>query len=403
MIGDPSGRSSERQMLTEAQLDRNIAGISKDIQKFLDFEASPSSSSSSSSLHSTPFNSLALLLNNASWFSPLHVIPFFRDVGRHFRMGAMLAKDSVSSRLSSESGMSFTEFTYQVLQAYDFMHLYRTHGVSVQIGGTDQWGNITAGVDLIKRDAAAASRASGAADDALAPEPQVFGLTLPLLTTSTGQKFGKSMGNAPIWLAAPTTGADATSTASTSTSSPYQLYQYFLSTADADVVRYMRLFTDYSLEEIAALETEFAGVDNQRLCRLLAEAVTRLVHGEAGLAQARASTAALFGGEALSADQFASIDEFLRVFVGVPQLRVPRATIVGRSIVDVAVQVGLAKTRGEVKRLVASGGLYLNNAKVATETHALTDDDLVVAKRVCLLRSGKKKQFVVIVDDDAGA
>lgn len=277
---------------------------------------------------------------------------------------------------------------------------------------TLRWGNITAGIDLIKREAAAAARnnaaaaasssnsnshssTAAAASAVPSSDPRVFGLTLPLLTTASGAKFGKSAGNAPIWLTAPRPG-DESSAASSQTSSPYQLYQYFLSTADSDVIRYLKLFTDYSLDEIAALQSSSSP---QHLVRVLAESVTRLVHGESGLQQAQASTAALFGGGPASFDELArthSFGEFLRLFEGVPQRTLPRSEILGRSLVDLAIQLGLVKTKAEGRRLIAAGGLYLNNGKVTTESRVLTESDLLVAGRICVLRSGKKHQAVLI-------
>jgi tyrosyl-tRNA synthetase len=421
LIGDPSGRSSERNLLSGAELQRNIDGITRDISRFLEFAPTSTDAPAATSTAiggAAAFDSRALLLNNASWFSALHVIPFFRDVGRHFRVNIMLTKDSVASRLSSTSGMSFTEFSYQLLQAYDFMHLHKTHQCAVQIGGSDQWGNILSGIDLIRRDAATAHREKqleihgAAAVESAAPEVQVFGLTLPLLTTAAGVKFGKSMGNSPIWLSAPTAaestaamnaayaptvgGAPAVLLKST-TSSPYEFYQYFLnSTADVDLIRYLKLFTDLSLEEIAALEAEHYGKNNPLLGRILAESVTRIVHGDAGVLAAQAATSALFGGKL---DGLASLADFLSVFAGVPTRQFARSDLLARPVVDLAVEVGLAKSKGEARRLIAAGGVYINNERLTSDAHIIATSDLLMGERVCVLRSGKKKQFVLLVRD----
>ena len=432
MIGDPSGRSTERQMMTEEQLQYNIRGISQDIKKFITFKedekersastSSATSTPSSSPPTSTPISSSSgLLVNNATWFSSFHVIPFFRDVGRHFRMSTMLSKESVSSRLQSENGMSFTEFTYQILQAYDFMHLYKTHGASVQIGGSDQWGNITAGVELIKRDAAATAASTGNVKSSSTSsntsastspsvtrsdsEPQVFGLTLPLLTTASGQKFGKSMGNAPIWLSSappppPVSLSSTFSPSAPSISSPYQFYQYFLSTGDVDVVRFMKLFTDLSVDEIETLARDHAA-DPKYLTRRLAEEVTRIVHGENGLKEAQSTSAALFSKDGTTAlESCTDLAALTSILVGVPQLHLRRDEVVGRSMMDLVIQVGLAKTKSEVKRLVASGGLYCNNIKVEAENRPIEPKDFILQGRACVFRSGKKKQAVIIIKED---
>ena len=442
MVGDPSGRSAERNMMSSQQIDANIRGISKDIQKFLVFEqptqqpatqTKDAAADASPAAASIPPHARSLLLNNASWIGSLRLLDFLRDVGRHFRMGPMLAKDSVSSRLKSAEGMSFTEFSYQTLQAYDFLHLHKQHGCSIQIGGSDQWGNITAGVELIQREAMmrhtqqqlqqqqAGSSSASAAPPAPFVPPQVFGLTLPLLTTSDGQKFGKSMGNAPIWLAAPpkegedagagaVTGASPASAASsTYSSSPYALYQHFLSrTSDADVVRFLRLFTDLSLERIDELEaTHMRGPPEHRnapaLCKVLAEEVTRIVHGEDGLASAQRSTAALFGASGVDAMASLSLAEFREVFAGVPSLLRPRAEILSMSCIDVAVAVGAARTRAEARRLVTAGGMYLNGRKIGglpeAEEKLQAADLQCGGHRAAVLRTGKKKQFVITCAD----
>ena len=324
----------------------------------------------------------------------------------------MLAKDSVASRMASDSGMSFTEFTYQILQGYDFMHLHKSHGVTVQVGGTDQYGNITAGIELIKRDhatAAATAISSRRPDSPPLPEPQVFGLTLPLLTTSDGRKFGKSMGNAPIWLTSPQelpSGVQSDSEVTQATSSPYQLYQYFLATPNSDLIRYFKLFTDYTLSEIEQLEKDYLLADNprpQQLARLLAEAITHIVHGEAGVASAQQSSSTLFGsltgGEGEDVFSGRSLIEVLASLSGVPQLHLPRADLVDRSLVDLFVLLSLTKTKAEARRLIANGGAYINGKRIENEAQRVRKEDLRIAERACLLRCGKKKQAVVIMEE----
>jgi tyrosyl-tRNA synthetase len=414
MIGDPSGRSTERNMISEEILQKNIKGITKDIRKFLVFEQEdqsltlPDASTNAApstvpapSLPVIPSHAHSLLLNNASWFTSISLLPFLRNIGKHFRLGNMLGKESVSSRLNSPNGMSFTEFCYQLLQAYDFLYLFKTKNVSIQIGGTDQWGNITAGVELIQREAAASVSKQHPQTPVSAP-PQVFGLTLPLLTTSDGHKFGKSMGNAPIWLAAPSNDTDSDTPNSTQTSSPYELYQYFLTrTSDTDVIRFLRCFTDHSLTDIALMEQKYKN-DPQTLCKILAESVTRLVHGESGLLAAQTSTAALFGG--VSELESLPLNDFIRVFAGVPSIHLSlNSQVLGRSVTELAVNSGACKTKAEAKRLISQGGLYVNNIKVNSPDKTITLTDLLCKQRVCLLRSGKKKQFVIFCEPDPEA
>jgi tyrosyl-tRNA synthetase len=382
-----------------------------------------------------------LLLNNVDWFGSMSLLPFLRDVGRHFRLGTMLGKESVSSRMKASSssangaesqGMSFTEFCYQVLQGYDFLHLHRERQCSIQVGGSDQWGNITAGVELAQRDFAASP---AAASNSNSQPPQVFGLTLPLLTTADGQKFGKSTG-APIWLAAPPKSSgnggaqhSQSQPQQQQCSSPYELYQFFLTrTADADLGRFLRLFTDYSLDQIRAWEAEYlhcSAPNPKALARILAEAVTTLVHGAEGLKEAQRATAALFGdGESGgnsgggNAEQLSalSFDEFQRVFAGVPSVRLGRSSLESSPplLTELCVLLGAAKTKAEAKRLLAGGGLYLNGSKLlapvspSSDAHTTTtaarrldpQTDLLHQGRALILRAGKKKQFVLFVEDD---
>jgi tyrosyl-tRNA synthetase len=348
MIGDPSGKSDERTLLTEEAVAENVIGIRENLERFLDFD------------HTT---APAAIVNNNDWFATYGFVPFLRDIGKHFRMGSMLSKESVKSRLSSEAGMSFTEFSYQLLQGYDFLHLLDAHGCTMQLGGSDQWGNITAGTDLIRK-------LRGA---------DAYGLTLPLVCDSTGQKFGKSAGNA-VYL-------------SEAKTSCYDFYQFFVRSTDADVGRFLKVFTFLSLAEIAELERCVEEAPERREAqKRLAEEVTRNVHGEAGLAKALRSTAVLHG-EAMDG---LNADDLMTVFVDVPSGELAMEAIGGQPVLNVAAEAGLCKSRGEARRLIQSGGLYLNNVRVAAPEATVTDGDIIDG-RMLVLRSGKKRYLVVRV------
>lgn len=349
LIGDPSGRSKERNLLTAEQVERNLEGIKENLSRFLDFN--PGSANP------------AILVNNYDWFKTITFLDLLRDVGPYFRMGVMLSKDSVKKRLEAEDGMSFTEFCYQILQGYDFLHLHKTYGCTVQIGGSDQWGNITAGTELVRR--------------VLGKE--VFGMTFPLVCDSTGKKFGKSEGNA-IFLAAKKT-------------SVYDFYQFFLRTMDADVIRYLKIFTFLPMERIAELEQCVATAPEKRAAQtVLAEELTRCVHGEAGLAIARKATEVLFGGsiEGLSADQLEQI------FASVASATLPRAEVVGQPLIDVLTAAKMFASKGEARRLVQQGGLSLNSVKVSAADAVVQTTDLIEG-RLAVVRSGKKNYFVLKV------
>ena len=348
MIGDPSGKSDERTLLTEEAVAENVVGIRENLERFLDFE------------HPT---APAAIVNNNEWFATTGFVPFLRDVGKHFRMGSMLSKESVKSRLSSDAGMSFTEFSYQLLQGYDFLHLLDQHDCTLQLGGSDQWGNITAGTDLIRK-------LRGA---------DAYGLTLPLVCDSTGQKFGKSAGNA-VYLSEEKT-------------SCYDFYQFFVRSADADVVRFLKVFTFLSIAEIEELERCVQTAPERREAqKRLAEEVTRHVHGEAGLAKALRSTAVLHG-EAMDG---LNADDLMAVFVDVPSGELSLEEIEAQPVVNVAAAAGLCKSRGEARRLIQSGGLYLNNVRVAAPEATVAASD-VIDGRLLVLRSGKKRYLVVRV------
>jgi tyrosyl-tRNA synthetase len=350
MIGDPSGKSAERNLLSEDEVRRNQEGIRENLSRFLDFEHA---------------GAPAAIANNYDWLGSFTFIEFLRDVGKHFRMGAMLGKDSVRSRLSSESGMSFAEFSYQLLQGYDFLHLYDAEGCMVQIGGSDQWGNITAGIDLVRK-----LRAT-----------EVYGLTIPLLCDSGGQKFGKSEGNA-VYL-------DHRKT------SYYDFYQFFLRTTDEDVLRFMKVFTFLPVEEIDAFaEAVRMRPERREAQKRLAEEVTRLVHGEEGLRTAQRASAVLFGQslEGLRAE------DLVGVFRDVPSATLPMTVVLDSCVVDLAVAAGFCRSKSEARRLIQNGGFYLNNARVACPDTRLAASD-VIDGAVVVLRSGKKTFHLVKISD----
>ena len=339
LIGDPSGKSAERNMLTVEQVAVNKAGIRENLAKILDFDGP----------------NAAIMVDNYDWYKGTSAIEFLRDIAINFRVPQMLAKESVKKRLeASEGALTFTEFSYQILQGNDFLHLYDNYGCQMEVGGADQWGNITAGTDLVHR-----MRGKSA-----------FGLTFPLLLDSTGKKFGKSEGNA-LFLNGEMTPV-------------FDWYQYFLRAADADVIRYLKVFSMKSLEEIAALEAEMKAHPEARIPqKALAEELTLLVHGEEGLAKAKAATEALYAKK--SAGDIAKADN-------VPSANVALADAVGKPVFAVAAAAGMFKSNGEARRMAAQGGLSLNDAKI-DEKRVFASDD--VKEGVAVLRSGKKNYFVL--------
>ena len=347
LIGDPSGKSTERNLLSAEQVAHNLEGIKENLSRFIDFN--PSSPNP------------AVMVNNYDWFKDITFIELLRDVGRYFRMGVMLSKDSVKKRMEAEDGMSFTEFCYQILQGYDFLHLYKTHGCTMQIGGSDQWGNITAGTELVRR--------------VLGKE--VFGMTFPLVCDSTGKKFGKSEGNA-IFL-------DARKT------SVYDFYQFFLRAMDADVIRYLKIFTFLSMERIAELEQALVAAPEKREAQqVLAEELTRAVHGEAGLATAKQTTEVLFGGsvEGLSAATLETI------FANVPSATLNAAEVIGKPAFEVIAAAGMMPSKSEARRLVQQGGLSINSVRIAGLEKVFETADFIEG-RLAVLRSGKKNFFLL--------
>ena len=338
MIGDPSGKSAERNLLDEAQLDANIAGIRKQLGRFIDFG-----------------DGRALLLNNYDWMKGFTYLQFLREVGKHFSVNMMLAKDSVSSRIEKEQGISYTEFSYMLLQGYDFLHLHRAHDCTVQVGGSDQWGNITAGIELVRR----------------VDGKEAFGLTMPLVTTSNGQKFGKTeQGN--IWL-------DAART------TPYALYQFFLNTDDRDVGKFLRFYTELDEAKIVELdETVRSAPEKREAQRVLAIEVCTLVHGAGEAQKAGETTRALFDrkGGALIAPPDA------------PSTNLSTSEL-GLSLVDLLVRTQLCASKGAARRDIDGGGIYVNDERMADPALAITVDN--VKGGLVLLRKGKKTYHVVRV------
>ena len=347
LIGDPSGKSVERKMLTVEQVSHNVECIKENLSRFLKFD--------------DPVNP-AILVNNYDWYKNVSAISFLRDICVNFRVPQMLAKESVKKRLeATDGGMTFTEFSYQILQGYDFLHLYDTYHCTLEIGGADQWGNITAGTDLVHR-------LRGA---------EVYGLTFPLVCDSTGKKFGKSEGNA-VFL-------DAKKT------SYYDFYQFFMRAMDADVIRYLKIFTFLPMERIAELEQSLKTAPEKHEAQAaLAEEMTRMVHGEKGLSVAKAATSALFGGslEGLGAADLESI------FANVKSATLPREQVIGRPLIDVLAAAKMFASKGEGRRMLQQGGVSVNNVKVTGLDRALGAADLVEG-RLAVLRSGKKNFFLL--------
>ncbi len=345
LIGDPSGKSAERNMLTVEQVEEHKKGIRENLSRILDFEG----------------DNPAVLVDNYDWYKGTSAIEFLRDIAVNFRVPQMLAKESVKKRLeASEGALTFTEFSYQILQGNDFLHLYDNYGCTLEVGGADQWGNITAGTDLVHR----------------MRGKSVFGLTFPLLLDSAGRKFGKSEGNALFM--------DASMT------SVYDWYQYFLRAADEDVIRYLKVFSLKSLEEIADLEAQMKANPEARIPqKALAEELTTLVHGAAGLATAQGATQTLFGGAVAGK----SAAELETIFQDVKSAELPQADIVGKPVFMVAAAAGMFKSNGEARRMAVQGGLSLNGAKV-DDKRVFEASDLIDGK-VAILKQGKKNNFLL--------
>ncbi|MDX1430043.1 MAG: tyrosine--tRNA ligase, partial [Rhodothermales bacterium] len=340
----------ERVLLDRHQIDRNVEGLRQQIARFLDFDA--------------PGNA-AVMVNNADWLGEIRLVDFLRDTGKYFTVNYMLAKESVKRRLGNEDGLSFTEFSYMLLQAYDYLVLFDRYGCNLQMGGSDQWGNILAGADLIRRLRSA----------------RVHGMVFPLVTTASGTKFGKTEAGT-VWL-----DPDRTS--------PYKFYQFWLNTDDRDVVPYIRLFTWLEEPEIevllSALENDPAARDAQKK---LAEEVTRIVHGDDALAKAQTASAVLFGGDIHTM----GADDLLEVFEDVPSASIPGHDFSngGLDVVRLLTDAGLASSRGEARRLIRGGGIKINSRRVEDESESVRIEDAVDGK-VFVLRRGQKTYRLVKV------
>jgi tyrosyl-tRNA synthetase len=357
MIGDPSGKSQERQLLDQAQIEKNVKGITRVVQKFLSFEGPHA----------------ALLLDNYSWFKEMNMIQFLRDVGKHFTVNYMVAKESVRARLEDrEHGLSYTEFTYMLLQAYDFYVLNQKYGCSVQMGGADQWGNITAGNELIRRMNAQQGREA---------EP-VYGLTWPLVTKADGTKFGKTESGA-VWLTADRT-------------SPYQFYQFFIRTSDEEVIKLLKYFTFLSVEQIQELEHSLKTSPEKRLAQAaLAREVTILVHGEQEYQKAVKASEALFSQEIGQLDA----QSLLEVLADAPSTPCQRSELnAGLMLLDLLVKTGLCSSKGEAKKDIQGGGIYLNNLRMSDMGFKLGVEHLI-GGRYLVLRKGKKNHHLVSFEE----
>jgi len=352
MIGDPSGRSSERNLLSLEVIDANVAHIKTQLAPILDFE-----------VKSNP----AQLVNNADWLRRVLLTDFLRDTGKHFTVNYMLAKDSVKSRMErDDSGISYTEFTYMLLQAYDFQHLFDTHNCLAQTGGSDQWGNIVAGVELIRR----------------ARGQKAHALVYPLLTRADGSKFGKTAEGTSVWL-------------SPARTSPFRFYQYWFNSDDADVGTFLKQFTWLKAAEIAELESLVIEQPERREAqRRLAREVTRMIHGETALARAEQATAALFGGDISGLDA-ADIED---IFAEVPSSEIGAAALAGGglAVVDLLVGSGLASSKADARRKIQGGGIYLNNRRVGDAAATATTEEAIEG-RFLVLRQGKRQYHLVRV------
>ena len=350
LIGDPSGKTSERTLLSTDDVDANVRCIRAQLERFLDFGAAANP---------------ARLVNNADWLTSMSAMEFLRDVGKYFTVNYLLAKESVRRRLESEDGISYTEFSYSLLQAYDFLVLHDRYACRLQIGGSDQWGNIVGGTDLIRK---------------LRSAP-AHGLVMPLLTTAAGTKFGKTESGS-IWLDAERT-------------SPFQFYQFWLNSEDRDVVTYLKFFTFKSQEEIAELERETIEHPERRGAqRALAREVTAMVHSPNDVTRAERAAAVLFGGSLADA----TADDVLMVFGDAPSISVERASLEsGMGVADLAVKAGLAASKGDAGRLIKQGGLYVNDRRLNDERGQITMAD-AIGRSVIVLRKGQRERRIVKID-----
>jgi tyrosyl-tRNA synthetase len=350
MIGDPSGKSQERNLLSAEQIAANVAGVRAQLERFLDFDAATNP---------------AKIINNAEWLGAIDLLSYLRDVGKHFTVNYMLQKESVSRRIESTDGISYTEFSYLILQAYDFLQLFDRHQCTLQMGGTDQWGNITAGIELIRK----------------VRGKKAHGLVWPLMKTASGAKFGKTEAGT-VWLDPQRT-------------SPFKFYQFFLNTDDRDVIGYLKAFTWLDRATIDALERTVAEAAEKREAqRTLAREVTTMVHGVDELERAERASKVLFGGSVAEA----SVEDILMVFEDVQSLTMTRGEFEKLTAAELVTRTLLAASKGEATRLIKQGGIYLNDRRVTDERSAVTLDD-AIGGRVIVLRKGQRDRRVVKIDN----
>ena len=343
LIGDPSGKTQERQLLTREQVEQNLTGIKEQLARFLDFETK---------------NNPARIVNNADWLAPISMMEFLRDVGKYFTVNYLLGKESIQRRLESEDGLSFTEFSYPLLQAYDFLILFDHFNCVLQMGGSDQWGNILAGIDLIRR---------------LRSE-RAHGLVSPLVTSSTGIKFGKTEAGA-VWLDPALT-------------SPYRLYQFWINTDDRDVITYLKFFTFLTRQEIDEFQLSVqAEAHTRKAQRELARYVTEMVHGPTALESAVRASEVLFGKEISGL----SARDIQDIFADVPSSELEKSAVEGNTLTisDLLARAGVASSKGEARRLVEGGGICVNNRRVADPRQPVTLEEFIDGK-VIVLRKGQK-------------
>lgn len=349
MVGDPSGKSEERNLLSEDTLEYNQRGVKKQLEQFLDFDESKPN--------------CAVMVNNYDWFKNMGFLSFIRDVGKHITVNYMMAKDSVRKRIEGDTGMSFTEFTYQLIQGYDFYWLYKNHNCKLQMGGSDQWGNITTGTELVRK------KAGG----------EAFAFTCPLLTKSDGGKFGKSeKGN--IWL-------DAAKT------TPYQFYQFWINAADADAVKWIKIFTFLNKEEIEAIIGQHTGNESQHLLqKTLAAEVTRLVHGEKGLKEALETTEKIFANQQAPAENL-SVQDFENM-TGITKVSINAALLqTGPDVVSFLAEHKIFPSKGEARKMIQNGGLSINRKKI-TDTSTLINASFLLHNKYMLIQKGKTNFFL---------
>ncbi len=355
MVGDPSGKSAERNLLSEDILQHNLDGIKNQLEKFLDFDCGANS---------------AQMVNNYDWFKEYNFLDFIREVGKHITVNYMMAKDSVKNRLSGDTGMSFTEFSYQLVQGYDFYYLWKYHNCALQMGGSDQWGNIVTGTELIRRKDAG----------------EAFALTTQLIKKADGSKFGKSEGG-NIWL-------DASKT------SPYQFYQFWLNTSDEDAKTYIRIFTLFDRTKIETLEAEHAIAPHLRtLQKALAKDITIRVHGESEYDKAIKSSEFLFGNTGISFLNELNSKEVLALFDGVPNFSISRTELEkGINVADLlAVQTGVFSSKGDAKKMIQAGGASINKEKIPSPD-SIYNIEYLIKDRYIIAQKGKKNYFLIIAE-----